>query len=120
MIRKESYIVQTPRRESPSPLYHTPPDVVTPSRGIPIPVSQPVSIQVPGPASRTPRRPTNVLSKRLELQGRSPAVAKPVSSPAEPIYHQLRDFNKPGRLEKPIDVNAPRKTRSGKSYTSYK
>ena len=111
--------VQTPRRDSPSPLFHTPPEV-TPRRSVPSPVSQPVPVRVPGPVSGTPRRPTNAVSKRLELQDRSPVTVRPVSSPAKPIYHQLRDFNKPGLLDKPIDVNAPRMTRSGRSYTSYK
>ena len=111
--------VQTPRRDSPSPLFHTPPEV-TPRRSVSSPVSQPVPVRVPGPVSGTPRRPTNAVSKRLELQDRCPVTMRPVSSPAKPIYHQLRDFNKPGLLDKPIDVYAPRMTRSGRSYTSYK
>ena len=104
--------IQTPRREPPSPVFHTPPEV-TPPQSVPGPVSQPVSIQ-------TPRGPVRTVSKRLELQSRSPPTAEPVLSPAKPVYHQLRDFNKPGRLERPVDVNAPRMTRSGRSYTGHK
>ena len=110
--------VQTSRRESPSPLFLTPHEV-TPPRSRPSPVSQPVSVRVPEPMSKTPRRPADAVSKRLEFQNRSPATVRPILSPAKPIYYQLRDFNKPGRLDKPIDVDAPRVTRSGRPYTGY-
>ena len=117
----EGYLPQTPGRVTgdQSMAFATPVVVPSPARPGSVTENNSQSFQTP---LKTPRRSCaseSSISTRRDVMG-SPIVGSPVSTqprlpaPEVRVYHQLRPHNRSGLKEAPIDIEAPRQTRSGR------